>query len=120
MCRSETSFLIVPMILARSLRAGTWVDVADIDRVPYFFALNFFLEFEADGVVAWAFQFEAGPIVRNRLCTVRLEHVSFGRSHGMRDRVLLSQMSVETLHQIESPGVVDAPERGNDSLRTSQ
>ena len=88
--------------------------VVDIGPFPSFLR-GFFAG--ADKLVARPFQFETCPIVRNRLYTVSLKHVSFGRGQGMRDRVLLSQMGVETLHQIERRRIFDSPERGNHSPR---
>ncbi len=76
MCRSETSFLIVLMILARSLGEGSWVDelcVADIGLLSVNSSNQVWSQ--ANGMIAWTFQSEAGPVVWNGLRTVSPKHV---------------------------------------------
>src|SRR5260370_11532429 len=78
------------------------------------------LRIEADGLISDTIQPETGPIIRNGVGTVSIEHVPFGCSQGIRGGASIGQMSVEALHQIECRGVVNAPKRRNYGLRTCE
>src|SRR6266581_428022 len=100
MCRSETSFLVMLMILARSLVLGSWLDVfcvAGMDLSSLVHCARF-LRVQRNGMVAGTFQPEARPVVWNGLRAVSPKHVLLSCGQGTSNRILLCQVSIETLH----------------------
>src|SRR6266851_2409483 len=99
MWRSGTRFLRVRRILARSFCVSGGADMLClIDIYRFLLRRSHFLRVDADGLISDTIQPETGPIIRNGLGAEGLEHVSFGRSQGVRDGTSLGQMNVEALH----------------------